>query len=209
MRETLSGVRVIRAFVRTRHEEARFETASRDLFDVQLKASRIFAITQPVIFAIFNLSTVAVLWFGAMRVGVRRPADRQPDRLPAVPAPDPLRHADRRLHVHPHPARGGVVRPDPRGPRHRALDPRSGGPGPARAGRPRPRRRRVPRRRVPLSRRRAARPPRHLVPRRARPDDRDRRQHRQRQVDPDQPDPALLRRDAAAPSSSTGSTSGR
>jgi ATP-binding cassette subfamily B protein len=68
MRETLSGVRVIRAFVRTRHEEVRFESASRDLFDVQLKAGRIFAITQPLIFAIFNLSTVAVLWFGAMRV---------------------------------------------------------------------------------------------------------------------------------------------
>jgi ATP-binding cassette subfamily B protein len=68
MRETLSGVRVIRAFVRTRHEEARFETASRDLYDVQLQAGRIFAITQPVIFAIFNLSTVAVLWFGAARV---------------------------------------------------------------------------------------------------------------------------------------------
>jgi len=68
MRETLSGVRVIRAFVRTRHEEARFDTASRDLFQVQLSATRVFAITQPVIFAIFNLSTVAVLWFGAMRV---------------------------------------------------------------------------------------------------------------------------------------------
>jgi ATP-binding cassette subfamily B protein len=68
MRETLSGVRVIRAFVRTSHEEARFETASRDLYEVQLQAGRIFAITQPVIFAIFNLSTVAVLWFGAARV---------------------------------------------------------------------------------------------------------------------------------------------
>jgi ATP-binding cassette subfamily B protein len=68
MRETLAGVRVIRAFVRTRHEEARFETASHDLYDVQLQAGRIFAITQPVIFAIFNLSTVVVLWFGAMRV---------------------------------------------------------------------------------------------------------------------------------------------
>ncbi len=68
MRETLSGVRVIRAFVRTRHEEARFETASRDLYEVQLKAGRIFAVTQPVIFAIFNLSTVAVLWFGASQI---------------------------------------------------------------------------------------------------------------------------------------------
>jgi len=68
MRETLSGVRVIRAFVRTRHEEARFESASRDLYEVQLQAGRIFAITQPVIFAIFNLSTVAVLWFGASQI---------------------------------------------------------------------------------------------------------------------------------------------
>jgi ATP-binding cassette, subfamily B, multidrug efflux pump len=68
MRETLSGVRVIRAFVRTRHEEQRFDVASRDLYGVQLQATRIFAFTQPLIFAIFNLSTVAVLWFGAMRV---------------------------------------------------------------------------------------------------------------------------------------------
>jgi ATP-binding cassette subfamily B protein len=68
MREALAGVRVIRAFVRTRHEEARFETASRDLYDTQLRAGRLFAFTQPVIFAIFNLSTVAALWFGAIRV---------------------------------------------------------------------------------------------------------------------------------------------
>jgi ATP-binding cassette, subfamily B, multidrug efflux pump len=68
MRETLSGVRVIRAFVRTRHEEARFGEASRDLYDTQLRAGRLFALTQPVIFGIFNLSTVAALWFGAIRV---------------------------------------------------------------------------------------------------------------------------------------------
>lgn len=68
MRETLAGVRVIRAFVRTRHEEARFETASHDLYDTQLRAGRLFALTQPVIFAIFNLSTVAAVWFGAIRV---------------------------------------------------------------------------------------------------------------------------------------------
>ncbi len=68
MRETLAGVRVIRAFVRTRHEEERFADASRDLFDTQLQAGRLFALTQPVIFAIFNISTVAALWFGAIRV---------------------------------------------------------------------------------------------------------------------------------------------
>jgi ATP-binding cassette subfamily B protein len=68
MREALAGVRVIRAFVRTRHEEERFGVASRDLFDTQLRAGRLFALTQPLIFASFNLSTVAALWFGAMRV---------------------------------------------------------------------------------------------------------------------------------------------
>ena len=68
MRETLSGVRVIRAFVRTRHEEARFDTASRDLFDTQLRVTRLFAITIPTMTLILNVSTVAVLWFGAMRV---------------------------------------------------------------------------------------------------------------------------------------------
>ena len=68
MRETLSGMRVIRAFVRTRHEEERFATASRDLFDTSLKVNRLFAITIPVMTAILNLSTVAVMWFGAIRV---------------------------------------------------------------------------------------------------------------------------------------------
>jgi len=68
MRETLSGVRVIRAFVRTPHEEQRFDEASRDLFDTSLRVTRLFAITIPTMTAIFNLSTVAVVWFGAVRV---------------------------------------------------------------------------------------------------------------------------------------------
>jgi ATP-binding cassette subfamily B protein len=68
MRETLAGVRVIRAFVRTRHEEARFDTASLDLYDTQLAVGRLFALTIPVMTAILNLSTVAVMWFGAIRV---------------------------------------------------------------------------------------------------------------------------------------------
>ncbi len=68
MRETLAGVRVIRAFVRTRHEDERFDTANADLFDTGLRVGRLFALTFPVMTAIFNLSTVAVIWFGAMRV---------------------------------------------------------------------------------------------------------------------------------------------
>ena len=68
MRETLSGVRVIRAFVRTDHEEKRFDGASLDLMDTGLRVNRLFAITLPALMAIMNLSTVAVLWLGAFRV---------------------------------------------------------------------------------------------------------------------------------------------
>jgi ATP-binding cassette subfamily B multidrug efflux pump len=68
MRETLSGVRVIRAFVRTQHEERRFEVVNHDLFETTLRVGRLFAVTLPVMTAILNLSTVAVMWFGATRV---------------------------------------------------------------------------------------------------------------------------------------------
>jgi ATP-binding cassette subfamily B multidrug efflux pump len=68
MRETLAGVRVIRAFVRVQHEERRFDAANRELFDTSIRVNRLFAITIPVMTAILNLSTVAVMWFGAMRV---------------------------------------------------------------------------------------------------------------------------------------------
>jgi len=68
MRETLAGVRVIRAFVRTGHEERRFDDANRDLFETSIKVSRLFAVTIPVMTAILNLSTVAVMWFGGLRV---------------------------------------------------------------------------------------------------------------------------------------------
>jgi ATP-binding cassette subfamily B protein len=68
MRETLAGIRVIRAFVRTDHEERRFDEANLDLFDTTLRVNRMFAITLPVMSAILNLSTVAVMWFGGLRV---------------------------------------------------------------------------------------------------------------------------------------------
>jgi len=68
-REALAGVRVIRAFVRVDHEERRFDAANRDLFDTALRVNRLFAITFPVMMAIFNLSSVAVMWFGAERIG--------------------------------------------------------------------------------------------------------------------------------------------
>ena len=68
MRETLSGVRVIRAFVRTDWEEARFEVANADLTDTALRVNRIFALMIPTLFGILNLATVAVMWFGGIRI---------------------------------------------------------------------------------------------------------------------------------------------
>jgi len=68
MRETLSGVRVIRAFVRTEHEERRFDDANADLTATQLRVNRLFALMIPFLFGIMNLSTVAIVWFGGLRV---------------------------------------------------------------------------------------------------------------------------------------------
>jgi ATP-binding cassette subfamily B protein len=71
MRETLSGIRVIRAFVRTDHEEARFEAANTDLTNVALRTNRVFAMMIPFLFIIMNLSSVAIVWFGGLRIDSR------------------------------------------------------------------------------------------------------------------------------------------
>jgi ATP-binding cassette, subfamily B, multidrug efflux pump len=68
MRETLGGIRVIRAFARTEHEEARFAQANQELTGTMLKVYRLFAIMFPVLLTIVNLSTVAIMWFGGLRV---------------------------------------------------------------------------------------------------------------------------------------------
>jgi len=68
MRETLSGVRVIRAFVRDDYEQKRFDVANRDLTDTSIKVNQIFAFMIPSLFGILNLTTVAVMWFGSIRI---------------------------------------------------------------------------------------------------------------------------------------------
>ena len=67
-REALSGVRVIRAFVRNDFEQQRFEVANADLTDTSIKVNRIFAFMIPSLFGILNLTTVAVMWFGGLRI---------------------------------------------------------------------------------------------------------------------------------------------
>ena len=68
LREQITGVRVIRAFVRGRSEGQRFSEANADLTSTALRVNRIFALTLPAMMAILNLSSVAVLWFGGRLV---------------------------------------------------------------------------------------------------------------------------------------------
>jgi len=68
LREQLTGIRVVRAFVREPVETARFGGANDDLTDTALRAGRLFALMFPVVFLVLNLSSVAVLWFGSFRI---------------------------------------------------------------------------------------------------------------------------------------------
>jgi len=64
LREQITGVRVIRAFVRDPQERERFGGASTQLFDVSLGAGRLMALMFPSVLLVLNLSTTAVVWFG-------------------------------------------------------------------------------------------------------------------------------------------------
>ena len=64
LREQITGVRVIRAFVRSDSEERRFATANADLTATTLRVNRIFVLAMPLLMGIMNFSSVAVLWFG-------------------------------------------------------------------------------------------------------------------------------------------------
>ena len=68
MREQISGIRVVRAFVREPEEVARFGAANDELGAVSLRASRLMARMFPTVLLIMNVSSVAVLWFGGSRV---------------------------------------------------------------------------------------------------------------------------------------------
>jgi ATP-binding cassette subfamily B protein len=64
LREQISGVRVIRAFVREGRERDRFAVASTALFDVSLGTGRLLALMFPAVMLVLNFSSIAVLWFG-------------------------------------------------------------------------------------------------------------------------------------------------
>jgi ATP-binding cassette subfamily B multidrug efflux pump len=69
LREQITGIRVVRAFVREPEERARFTDANDDLTATALRAGRLMASMFPVVNLLINGSSVAVLWVGAERVG--------------------------------------------------------------------------------------------------------------------------------------------
>lgn len=68
LREQISGIRVIRAFIREDHESRRFEGANEDVYSVTLRASRWMVLLFPIAMFMVNISSVAVIWFGAFRI---------------------------------------------------------------------------------------------------------------------------------------------
>lgn len=68
LREQITGIRVIRAFVRDRHERERFGVANEQLTDVSLRVGRLMALMFPSVMLVVNVSSVAVVWFGGHRI---------------------------------------------------------------------------------------------------------------------------------------------
>ncbi|GAA1990325.1 ABC transporter ATP-binding protein [Amycolatopsis minnesotensis] len=68
LREQITGIRVVRAFVKDTHERKRFGKVNRDVLDVGLGVGKLMAMMPPTVMLVMNVSSVAVLWFGGMRI---------------------------------------------------------------------------------------------------------------------------------------------
>ncbi|MBB5103312.1 ABC transporter ATP-binding protein [Streptomyces spectabilis] len=68
LREQITGNRVIRAFVRDGYEKERFRGANGELTEVSLASGKLLALMFPVVMTVVNLSSIAVVWFGAHRI---------------------------------------------------------------------------------------------------------------------------------------------
>ena len=68
LREQITGIRVVRAFVKERAEAVRFERANSDLREVAVKVGRVMAFAMPLVMLIVNIGSIGVIWFGGHRV---------------------------------------------------------------------------------------------------------------------------------------------
>lgn len=68
LRENLTGIRVIRAFNKLHHERERFRNANEDLTDTAIYVNKVMAVMQPVMMLFLNLTSIAITWFGGLRI---------------------------------------------------------------------------------------------------------------------------------------------
>ncbi len=68
VREQITGIRVVRAFVREPDEARRFDVANVDLTETALRVGRLQAMMLPIVLIVFNASSVSVIWFGSHRI---------------------------------------------------------------------------------------------------------------------------------------------
>lgn len=68
LREQITGIRVVRAFVKEHAEAVRFERANSDLREVAVKVGRVMAFAMPLVMLIVNIGSIGVIWFGGHRV---------------------------------------------------------------------------------------------------------------------------------------------
>jgi ATP-binding cassette, subfamily B, multidrug efflux pump len=68
LREQITGIRVVRAFVREPHEAKRFDDANESLVEVQMKVGQLMVALFPLVMFVMNASNIAVMWFGAQRI---------------------------------------------------------------------------------------------------------------------------------------------
>lgn len=68
VRENLIGIRVIRAFNRIDDEKIRFTEANSDLTNTAIKVNKIMAVLMPAMIIMMNLTSVAIIWFGGIRI---------------------------------------------------------------------------------------------------------------------------------------------
>lgn len=68
MRESLTGIRVIRSFNRIDYESKRFDAANLDLTETSIKVNKVMAFMMPIMMLVMNLSSVAIIWYGGLRI---------------------------------------------------------------------------------------------------------------------------------------------
>ena len=99
LREQLTGIRVIRAFVREDVETRALRRGERRAHRRRrCSAGRLFALMFPIVMLVLNVSSVAVLWFGAFRVEDGSMQVGSLDRVPQLPHADPHGRDDGDLH---------------------------------------------------------------------------------------------------------------